>query len=111
MTDNEKAATYTDWKPFSQAPWGEWADEHGNVARDMSDPRNYMKALEAVQARTHHGPIEMTVECDRDKGWKPVKFRWLVKLYKVLEDEHSVHDWLEPVEALAALHDAEHAER
>ena len=131
MTDNEKAAHFIGWKPCigyvevrDDAPEYRYCacgfyvrteylegpcppSPHKNPdAPDMSDARNYMKALEAIQARTHHGPIEMTVECDRDEDWKPTKFRWLVKLYKVLEDEHSVHDWLEPVAALAALYDA-----
>lgn len=119
MTDNEKAATFIGWNPTVQcycASKGlnrmnpEHADlpiEHSMSAPDMSDPRNYMKALEAIQARTNHGPIELRLSCERDDDWKPTKYVWDMRLYKVLEDEHTV-DWASPVKALALLYDAEH---
>ena len=57
MTENEKAATWLGWKPTDFACWVHADDEKCDdpscegrwkkPALDMSDPRNYMKALES----------------------------------------------------------------
>ncbi len=64
MTDNEKAATFIGWGPCLDQRWKavemgyfeclgchrrepEWNMVH-RAAPDMTDPRNYMKALEAL---------------------------------------------------------------
>jgi hypothetical protein len=102
MTDNEKAATFIGWREgvrcTAERVWGTDAccdghsaggkKPHDIPAPDMSDPRNYMKALHEL----------------------PVWFRW-----EVTRDDCMVTtdkgQYIEPtpVAALAALYDAEHA--
>jgi len=86
MTDNEKAATFIGWAP----------NEHDDIpAPDMTDPRNYMKALAKVAERRL---VRLTVNSETSG------VIWTKISIGVEIDEKS------PVAALAALYDVEHAE-
>jgi hypothetical protein len=83
MTDNEKAATFIGWRPCV------WI---ANSAPDMSDPRNYMKALEAIEAS--------------DGGmWDRTSVR---RWYFIRSSNGKGGMGKTAVQALAALYDAEH---
>ena len=97
LTANDKAATFVGWEPVK------FDYIHGFVrgkdkmrSPDMTRPENYMRALEAINKRTHHGPIVLLIR----------NGKWCVELYKVLSDEFCV-SLMEPVEALATLYDKE----
>lgn len=72
MTDNEKAATFIGWSPYTCDDGhcdfcGSRAfPHHPAQAPDMSDPRNYMKALEnlgrdlSIAYRHESGIVQLT---------------------------------------------------
>jgi hypothetical protein len=95
MTDNEKAATFIGWKP-SRTP-----GVANSPAPDMSDPRNYMKALEAVSAAGYNITLEDRWQLTIDKEMPEGQEHFVV--YKLSLQQHNVF-----VMALAALYDAEH---
>jgi hypothetical protein len=98
MTENDKAATFIGWKPGQRCErWytlqsGSWCydhktkDAHDLPAPDMSDPRNYMKALEA---------------CD---DWQLAKENQMIWVERGDCRKYGIT----PRKALAALYDAEH---
>lgn len=120
MTDNEKAATFIGWKPGQRcggcdarmmdhgfenidAETGEpFGRAHTIDAPDMSDPRNYMKALEGLSERgwlwfvANHadGKIQMKI-------WKPAHHPTADQAAQLKPAREVV------VVALAALYDAE----
>lgn len=125
MTENEKAATYIGWNDHQvnrcesrlRTPQGTcWtcgaitpADSTGGYnkgphdtlfipAPDMSDPRNYMKALEAVRDAGRWWNIEAT---GGDRNYRLTTV--------IMEDRTTQRDTPEEaiVGALAALYDAE----
>lgn len=110
MTDNEKAATFIGWKPFAQSSWGEWADERGNVAPDMGDPRNYMKAWHSFYPNR---PYQRIIVETNTGIWPTWRFKvWiestmgdgrLTNCYPVDEIGRGI------VKALAALYNTEHS--
>lgn len=100
MTENEKAATFIGWEPGMMCPqvrrkaWKCTAcgfydkdltgEPHSLLAPDMSDPRNYMEALEG-------------------RDWERTRYRrWIISTPEYTYSGDT------PVEALAALYDAEH---
>ncbi len=115
MTDNEKAATFIGWKPGERCNTEgiAWLDcphkqfkyhydggdtlgvcveiePHDIPAPDMTDPGNYMKALEKID---------------------PLKWKWnLARDYCIIDDWEGNLEFegRTPVEALAALYDVEH---
>jgi hypothetical protein len=100
VTDNEKAATFIGWKPELEPAQPSYPNlklyhpYRGYMpAPDMSDPRNYMKALEEsnVHYQIRGGP---------DKQWD--RQVWLQRNDNSVEIERFT-----VVEALAALYDAE----
>jgi len=123
MTDNEKAATFIGWEPDAVDRICEvcgarksqveqkWQDGHifGNggtlSAPDMSDPRNYMKALEAINAAGHWFPEIMT----NGIGWLFRFGRMHAEIVPIINiaKSHKEHGQAATL-ALAALYDAEH---
>lgn len=111
MTPNEKAATFIGWDPVWRIP----PEDHRLYGRDgepmqrrdpmpdMTDPRNYMKALEAVVA------LGFTVELYGEL--EPPAFPWgcAIKHPTVVT---ALHDAETPAEAvvvaLSQVYDAEH---
>ena len=91
MTDNEKAATFIGWAPAQVCDRSDddgWCQvhnavcdqgEHAIVAPDMTDPRNYMRALktrfrEAVKESNAdkyeeiHAALVRILACEDDKA-------------------------------------------
>jgi hypothetical protein len=130
MTDNEKAATYLDWKPETKctAPCKPVDDhEFGDVwcpvckevfgcgnhdvkCPDMSKPENYMRALEVLLSVPHpmSWPTYVDFPCPaRDNGkyiapWGcTIRHRYHVRGFGTILGEAAIN-------ALAALYDAEH---
>lgn len=96
MTENEKAATFIGWLPHITAGHREPPCDC-TAAPDMSDPRNYMKALIAT-AKDYYVEIVPNDEVD-GRVW--------VKIYRGGEPKIEGD---QPIKALAALYDAEHSE-
>lgn len=119
LSDNEKAATFIGWKPTlgpsTVCFCGHTAHHHGALkpsacnkcccnkydkankpAPDLSDPRNYMKALEGLGRRTI---------------WWELYWDDATSQVALLITAHFIYQRIENsvVRALAALYDAEHA--
>jgi hypothetical protein len=89
MTDNEKAATFIGWKPNARIATN--MGEMPLAAPDMSDPNNYMKALDKLVVK--YGAIQLTL------------IRHAIGIATPGFTHHVVkNEW---PEALAALYDAE----
>ena len=94
MTNNEKAATYIGWR--------EWCSNFDcwirHPAPDMTRPENYMRALEMLPAS-----LTWTMGRDPRGGYY---CRIMGSMYGVQDTKG---EGINPVEALAALYDKEHA--
>lgn len=105
MTDNEKAAHFIGWKPFEDMVVCRCTEERDYhpvekvaiPAPDMSDPRNYMKALEA--------DLEgWRANIDTPEGLRGI---WLGRQGGVWAYGAGLDFAAAVVKALAALYDAE----
>lgn len=94
MTDNEKVATFIGWLPHVTAGHRNPCD--CTPAPDMSDPRNYMKALEAIDS-------SWSIQHDRLAHRRMVTFATQMGTW-----DDSVPTATAIVTALAALYDAKH---
>jgi|SRR5579862_3339731 len=116
MNDNEKAATFIGWREGQLGGLCRFDDsnrvcqlgtkhcyfdhsKYPEPAPDMSDPRNYMKALDSQMSelvRDYEG-----WHCDLTKLWRDEEGTVVVKRWHKTAGEAVIS-------ALAALYDAEH---
>ena len=120
MTDNEKAATFIEWKPDTLCKnthaWNWWCEtcnwypkwpeqfhEHAVPAPNMADAARYTKALENL-AKVRTLTPEITIPIMDSQHWRAT-------IYGTTPLISFIHSEIGPavVAALAALYDAEHA--
>lgn len=96
MTENEKAGTFIGWKP-----------EHDIPAPDMTNPRNYMKALRGLPPKYRWSAGNAFMRGGDLSPEQPPVERW--HIWTVDRVPFNSHFKESPVAALAALYDAERA--
>jgi hypothetical protein len=104
LTDNQKSATFIGWVP----------GVHGTLSPDMADPRNYMKALEALETRGY----DYQINFHRPSEHLDVAISHYIQIGHGYWHDGGIKDILGDgdgatlaaavVKALAALYDAEH---